>query len=171
MADETTSTKRKRIGRAERELRISEVMRLLLEGQHRAEILQYIAKAGWGVSDRTVDGYIAQATAAIEAEATIDRAKEFIRHKQRLENLYAVTMKKEDYGNARLALDALSKLLSLNMPPAPQTLKLLGIDNAQLEMLIQTLHGAGLDPATVFDTMIAKAAEKALARKQDSDGR
>lgn len=171
MADETTSTKRKRIGRAERELRISEVMRLLLEGQHRAEILQYIAKAGWGVSDRTADGYIAQATAAIEAEATIDRTAEFLRAKKRLENLYAVTMKKQDYGNARLALAELHKLLSLYMPPAPQTLKLLGIDNAQLETLIQTLHGAGLDPATVFDTMIAKAAAAAEAKQKDSNGR
>lgn len=160
--DDTTKKKATKVGKAGKALRVTTTMRLLLEGQQRPEILQYFAEQGWG-NERTADYYLAQASAAIEAETTIDRAKEFLLAKQRLENLYAVCMKRADFGNARLALADLSKLLSLNMPPAPQTLKLLGIDNAQLEDLIQALVGAGLEPSDVFDSMIKRAA---LAKKE-----
>lgn len=153
----------KKITAAERDQRVSEIMGLLLEGQSRAAVLQYASKKEWGVQPRSVDSYIARATAALEAEATIDRAAEFAKAKARLERLYGVAMARDDLGNARLILAELHKLLSLYMPPAPQTLRLLGIDMTQLEDVVKALHNAGHDPAAVFNELISQAAKSVKA--------
>lgn len=159
---------KKRSSKATRGRRTTEVYRMLLAGKRRDEILQHVVKARWRVCVRTVDSLIATATAMIEAEATVDRAREFSIAKQRLENMYALAMERNDLGNARLALMELHKLLSLYMPPAPQTLRLLGVDYAQLEDVVKMLHGAGYDPSDVFNSMLVELAEAKERKDHDA---
>ena len=58
--------------KAEKEYRVNRIVRLLSNGAVRSEIQQY-GRQEWGVSIRTVDGYIQDATKILKADWDIDR--------------------------------------------------------------------------------------------------
>lgn len=66
----------KKATNAEMIQRLSEVKSLLLSGQTRSEILEYVRKSGWNIVDSQVDNYIAKSTQEIkevvQADTTTD---------------------------------------------------------------------------------------------------
>lgn len=71
------------------ELRINKVFDLLISGATRAQIIQYASeKAGWNITDRTIDEYISRANERILEIGKVHRDYEFSRSLARLNQLY-----------------------------------------------------------------------------------
>lgn len=105
-----------RITKAEKERRVTQIVELLLNGVSRAQILQFAAKSGWKVADRSVDDYIAAATEQIKTSAAYDRDYEIAKAKERLEYLYQTNMIKQDHREARMVIKAQAELMGLDAP-------------------------------------------------------
>jgi len=105
-----------RITKAEKERRVTEVARFLLQGVGRAQILQYASNNGWKLTDRAVDNYIAAATEQIKAKADTDREYEIALAKERYEFLLTKNLAKSDYREARQVVKARAELLGIEMP-------------------------------------------------------
>ena len=99
---------------AELTKRRNAVYRLLLTGASRADIHQYAAeKTDWEVHERTVDAYIAAATAKITEKADTVRDEEFGMAVERLRMLFRQNMGIQDYKAALQAQKELNELLGL----------------------------------------------------------
>lgn len=115
--------------------RLDVVLELLLLGYQRREILQSASKLGWlngkgePVSDRTVDTYIHEANAELEALATIDRQREIGKARARLEKLFNKSFQIQDYKTARAIQKDISDLFGLD---APKKKELTGKDGKDL---------------------------------------
>lgn len=105
-----------RLTDAERALRIGEVHNLLVNGVRRADILRHASNKEWGVSSRTVDDYIARATAEIKAAATVDKEERLGRSLRRLENLYQATQRIQDHKTSLSVVKTEADLLGLAAP-------------------------------------------------------
>ena len=82
----------------ETDSRVSLVYRLLLNGMRRREIFQYIAeKTEWGVTERTIDNYIAKARDEIAEITENERECAYGMARKRLDDLYFKSMKINDY--------------------------------------------------------------------------
>jgi len=104
-----------RITKAEKERRVTEVARFLLQGVGRAKILEY-ARGTWGTSRAQTDNYIAAATEEIKAKADTDREYEIALAKERYEFLLTKNLAKSDYREARQVVKARAELLGIEMP-------------------------------------------------------
>lgn len=111
--------------RAEKAQRVGRVYELLMAAVSRGGILQYFANPrqpdgsggmGLDLAARTVDGYIAEATALILTEGEVDRGDERKLTKARLSNLYARNMARGDLYGARLVLADIRKMAGLDEP-------------------------------------------------------
>lgn len=111
----TDASGRNKANKAEMALRVEAVRGLLLTGYPTHEILRLVAEK-WGVADRTVEYYIAQARRSI-LEASEERKVEVVaEHIEMRRNLLRKAHEGKDY---RLALDILkdeAKLLGLYAP-------------------------------------------------------
>jgi hypothetical protein len=102
---------------AELKRRVNTVSDLLLMGSSRAEILQYIAeKTPWGISERTIDDYIARATEAYRKVAEFHREEQLGKAIRRLEMLFLRAMKVQDFQRALATQRELNALLGLYAP-------------------------------------------------------
>ena len=83
---------------AETQSRVATIYRLLLNGLRRREIIQYVSEnTDWGVSERSVDNYIKQATAEISEINKSEKIAAYGMARRRLDDLYFKSMKINDY--------------------------------------------------------------------------
>ncbi len=154
------------------ETRVNKVYELLVNGLTRHQIWLYVTtnesgKALFaGVSIRQLDRYIAEANGLLGAEAEFHRARELGKAIARLNELFQRCMKVQDYQRALAVQREINTLLGLYAPPPPQTLKLLGIDPAELTTVSKALQQHGLKASDVFNAMLAE-----LIQEQKRNGR
>lgn len=113
--------------------RVDDVVDLLLDGYTRKEVLQFISNAGWEISDRQVDNYIAKANDAIHEVREIDRAKRIARVERRIERLYRKALKQ---GNLALARQLVGDERTLSGLDAPSKTALTDDDGKALGVLV-----------------------------------
>ena len=81
-------------------IRINAVASMILQGVSREKILKYANDEGWGVSNRTIDRYVAVARDGFEEVAKVNLKFELGRALSRLDDLYARSVATQDYKNA-----------------------------------------------------------------------
>lgn len=145
--------------KAEKEARVNAVYGMLISGAKRYQILQYASsdkgeKKPWNVTPRQVDSYIREANALIASEAEWHRSRETGRAIAALDDLYQRSMKVQDYQRALAVRRELNLLLGLYAPPAAQTLRLEGVDNALLQTLNAALEAKGLKLSDALNAML-----------------
>jgi hypothetical protein len=144
---------------AEKEARLNKVYELLISGATRYQIHQYAnQKTEWDVAERQIDHYIAEANTLIAQEAEFHRAREFGRGVAALNDLYQRCMKVQDYARALAVRRELNSLLGLH-PDKTQTLKIEGIDDAQLKVLVDALAQRGKRASDVFAAILEEIAQ------------
>ena len=83
---------------AEKELRISEIFQLLIDGNTRRNILRYVKEqTDWNISESQIDYYLHDATAYLKESAKIDRDSEIGKAVERLNKLYAKSLEDKDH--------------------------------------------------------------------------
>lgn len=130
---------------AEITARVTTVYKLILNGADRHEILQYAAKMDWNVSDRSVDEYIARATAMFTERAAkaAERAEEK-RHERlgiaeaQLNMLFMKCVNVQDYKAALAVRRELSLLLGLH---APTRQEVTGKDGGAIRVSLKDIIG------------------------------
>ena len=116
MTDKPTK-KRGRQSKAENITRVNKTVELLTMGFTRAQIIQFGSeKASWGVSDRSIDVYIAQAREILRSQSEADRAVEIGRALERLDDLYRRNMGIQDFKSALAVVKERNNMLGLNAP-------------------------------------------------------
>lgn len=153
-----------RSNEAEKEQRVNKVYELLVSGARRYQILQYASstsdkKKDWKVTPRQVDSYIAAANALIAADSEFARPRELGRAIAALDDLYQRCMRIMDYQRALATRRELNTLLGLHAAPAPQTVRIEGIDDAQLKVLSDALAAQGKSASDVFAALMQVIAE------------
>ena len=109
-----------------RDSRVDTVLRMLVEGYSRSEVLQYAkgspatedspGRKPWGLATRQIDRYIAAAHAKLAEEAEKGRPSEFGKAARRLEHLYRRTNRNEDHSGALAVTRERIKLFGLAAP-------------------------------------------------------
>lgn len=95
--------------------RVDKVFELLTAGLSRAQIVRFIAdKTDWAVGERTIDNYIAKATEGFEAIADVDRRVMAGKAIARLDELYARSMRIQDYKVCLAIQREINSLLKLD---------------------------------------------------------
>ena len=103
--------------RAEFELRINEIHKLLINQVSRKDIIRYIAeKTTWNLQERTIDRYIQIVTKTIRQAAIVDRELELGLAIQQTKDLYAKTARIQDYRTSLQCRRELSELIGLYAP-------------------------------------------------------
>jgi hypothetical protein len=92
--------------------RVTTVYKDLVSGKRRPDILQYAS--AWGVTERTVDNYIARANAHLERDAETIRKRELGKAHNRYELLFEKALAKDDLKTALQAEVERGRLLGLN---------------------------------------------------------
>ena len=139
---------------AEKRKRISLIIPLLLAGKGRSEILQFASDMGWGLSDRTVESYVAAAREEIKVAGDAARDYEYGLARSRLESQYAVAL---EAGDGRLALAILREinaLAALHQAPAPQRFQFEGVKPEVVELALSELADLGIDANEVFSQLL-----------------
>jgi hypothetical protein len=118
--------------KAELESRITTVSGLLVRGASRAAILRYVSEnTNWNVTSRTIENYMATATATIKEGAANDIEYETGKAKERLEYLYQSNISSKDYKAALVVVKTRSELLGLEAP------KRLDVNDGKLEIVVK----------------------------------
>jgi len=145
---------------AEKKRRVNTIGDLLMMGTSRAEILQYAAdKSGWGVSERTIDEYIAEATEQFRRISDYNREEQVGKAIRRLEMLFLRAMKVQDFQRALATQRELNLLLGLH-----ESKKLEISGSLQLSVINQLAHALeekGMKPSEVFERMLQRLAQDA----------
>lgn len=102
--------------KAEIELRVALVYKMLIEGFVRKDIVQYGSKK-WNISNRQVDDYIAGANLEIK-ENFGEKYKANILEKEvaKMDNLYRKNYQNEDYRECRTLIESKAKLMGYVAP-------------------------------------------------------
>lgn len=137
--------KEQKVTQAEMEARVNKVYEMLIAGARRYQIQKYAQEKKWNVTERQIDNYIAEANALIAQEAEFHRVREFGRAKAALDDLYQKCMQVRDYSRAHAVRRELNQLMALYQPPAPQTIRIEGVDTALLQVLTDALKQRGQD--------------------------
>jgi hypothetical protein len=143
---------------AEKERRTDIIYTLLVNGASRFEICQYASKH-WGLTNRQADRYIAGANSQIAAEAEYHRSRETGRSIARLNEVFKLCMAAKDYRSALAAQRELNALLSLYEPPAEQTLRILGLESAQLTAFVEAVKRLNWTPGEALNAYIEEIAK------------
>lgn len=96
--------------------RINIVYSMLLAGLRRYDIFQECKKLEWGVSERQIDNYIAEAKKIVELESKENRSYEFARSLSRFETLYTKALKVQDLKTAVTIIDKRNRMLGIAEP-------------------------------------------------------
>ena len=100
--------------KVEKNFRVDTVYKLLSEGNSRGQILQF-GSAEWGVTDRQVDTYIAEARDKLLADAEMERPAWVAEALQRLRTYEQAAYKSRQNQVAINAVQAQAKLIGLDM--------------------------------------------------------
>lgn len=114
--------------RAQKKERVHEIYRLLLTGASRRSILKYAKIKGWGVGDRTVDGYIKEAMDELTTTLGIDREKKAALAQNRLDDLYNRSYSINDYKTCLAVLKESNELNGLKKDNVEHTVILTDMD-------------------------------------------
>ena len=101
--------------KTEIEQRVSQIYKLLVIGTSRHQILQYASKKWGGLSDRSVDNYIASARKLMMQNLEIDRAKALSEELELRREIIFRAMSDQKYQIALQASDSRAKLRGLFM--------------------------------------------------------
>lgn len=155
----------KRATAAEKQKRVDAIIDLITKGYSRSQILRYVTeKTDWNASERTIDDYLADAYQYFRQLSEFDKPQKIGEAVQRYETIINAAMRVQDYQRAISAQNALSKLLGLDAPPAVQTLKIQGIDLDLISQVGASLESRGMNPADVFNRMIARLATEDIEK-------
>jgi hypothetical protein len=100
---------------AETNKRVNTLYKMLLSGADRAEIIQY-GSENYEIGERAIDDLIAKANEAFEEASKHLREVEFGKALTRLNNLYARSLKVQDFKTALSVQREINALLGLNTP-------------------------------------------------------
>ena len=100
--------------KVEKNFRVDTVYKLLSEGNSRGQILQF-GSAEWGVTDRQVDTYIAEARDKLLADAEMERPAWVAEALQRLRTYEQAAYKSRQNQVAINAVQAQAKLIGLDV--------------------------------------------------------
>ena len=100
--------------KVEKNFRVDTVYKLLSEGNSRGQILQF-GSAQWGVTDRQVDTYIAEARDKLLADAEMERPAWVAEALQRLRTYEQAAYKSRQNQVAINAVQAQAKLIGLDV--------------------------------------------------------
>lgn len=110
----------RKITKAERQLRIATVAQMLVDGFKRRDVHAYIntelAVAWNSPSERSIDRFIAAATAIIESESMHNLALEKGKAKSRFDTLYKRALDAKQYGTAARIQKQINRMLGLDEP-------------------------------------------------------
>lgn len=87
-----------------------------INGVPRRHIIAYANEKGWGVTETTIDSYIAKAKARAKKSSIIDHDTELGRSMTRLNDLYRIAITKGDLRLARNVVGDIIDLLGLAAP-------------------------------------------------------
>lgn len=114
--------------KAEIEVKVTEIFKLLIAGVQRHDIRRYVAeKVKWEVPERTLDRYLSRATELIRASAAFDRNTELGRAISRLHDLYSRSYRVQDFKTCLTIQRELNELLGLY---APKRMEVTGADGS-----------------------------------------
>ena len=113
---------------AQKKERIHEIYRLLLTGTSRRSIIRYASIKQWGVSDRTIDGYIKEAMEELTTALSVDREKKAAIAQNRLEDLYNRSYTINDFKTCLAVLKESNELNGLKKDNVEHTVILSDID-------------------------------------------
>lgn len=103
--------------KAEHEQRLSQIHALLVNNLSRKDICRYVSeKTTWGLTERSIDRYIAEATKMIQASAAFSRDLELGKAIARINDLYSRAHRVQDYKTCLAVQRELSELLGLYAP-------------------------------------------------------
>lgn len=122
--------------------RVTMVYTDLVRGKRRPEILRYAST--WGVTDRTIDAYIARANTILEREAETIRKRELGKAHRRYELLFSEALEKGDLKTALQAEVERGRLLGLN---APAQTEVTGAAGGPLRIEVAYVDSGHDDPA------------------------
>lgn len=100
--------------KVEKNYRVDTVYKLLSEGHSRGQILQF-GSSEWGVTDRQVDTYIAEAREKLLADAEMERPAWVAEALQRLRVYEQAAYKQKQNQTAINAVQAAAKLIGIEM--------------------------------------------------------
>lgn len=106
----------KKCSKAEKEIRISEVIELIARGYEHRDIVRYGEEKKWGKADN-VDKYIRLATAYLKKEAHFKRTDEIAKIRKRLNHVYHKALETKDLSTARLVLRDMRDMFGLDKEP------------------------------------------------------
>lgn len=119
--------------KAEQVQRLSQIHTLLINNLSRQDICRYVSeKTTWGLTERTIERYIAGATKMIRASAAFHRDQELGLAIAQVKDIYAKGQRIQDYKTSLSARKELSELLGLY---APKRLEVTGADGGPQEFI------------------------------------
>jgi len=137
--------------RAEVEARTNDVFKLILAGEDHARITAYAAEK-WQLSARQSRTYISRATVRLAEHGQVNRQTEFSRAMARLNDLYAKTVKLQDYRTALSIQKEINSLMQLSAPPPPAAPVVLATPQDVLDIVAQELNAVLAGGSTVEHT-------------------
>ena len=131
--------------KAEIQKRVEEIADLRVLGATATNVRQYAVEQGWGVSERNVYRYIAEADKLVAKAVDKNRNKLLNFHRAARRALYARCMAVSDYGNAARVLKDEAELFGLYPPKeVTGTHKHTGADGGDIIVrTIEVVHQTG----------------------------
>ena len=100
--------------KVETEHRINAVYKLLSQGNSRGQVLQFVTEK-WGVSERTVDMYMARAREKLLADCEMERPAWIAEALQRLRTYEQAAYKEKQNQTAINSVQAQAKLIGIDL--------------------------------------------------------
>ena len=150
----SAQTKRKPT-KAALETRITETMRMLVEGKKRQEIIAYAEAHKWGVQPRQVDNYIVMATNKIISMSEQKRTYLVGQAHARLETLFTEHVASKRLRDALSVQKEINELFGLHAPA-----RTININVDLVGELYTLLEESGTDPEEFFAKAVSKLKAK-----------
>lgn len=139
---------RKKVGKVQKALRVQQVATWLLDGLTTGEACKAGAER-WGVSERTIERYLVDARAQIEAMAATETRSATTLALYRLTELYVNALNEGDYKTALDVVKTQNRMLGLNAPDKIEAKTIENWDSMsvaeQLEQVSRILERSGVD--------------------------
>lgn len=140
---------RHKVNKTQKALRVQQVVSWLLDGNTYMEVAK-LGASKWGVSERTVERYIADAREQVEAMAATEIRGATTLALYRLTELYFSALASEDYKTALDVVKTQNRMLGLN---APDKIEAKTVEDwnsmsvaEQLEQVSKILERSGVAP-------------------------
>lgn len=104
--------------------RIQEVLKLIIRGATRAQIIEYAEEKGWGLQERQISTYVERAREMIESEIKVERTYVVSLAIARYEALIQDAWEEKDFKTVNAALRELSRIQgNYTMPDTVQAIQ------------------------------------------------